>query len=115
MLREVKNEDGSVKRWTEMRFRAPIPGIKADFTRSIRARFKRNADKILNHLRDKANEVIKYQGSHTGYSEVKVFWDAEESKEMTPSQKVALLLTLTGVLQSDSRKALKLASEVPGF
>ena len=97
-------------------FRSPEPAKKADFVRSIRSRFPKHADKILNHLRDKANELLNYTHKSSGYSEVRVLWDTELDKEMTNVQKVALLLQLTGELAKDGTKELKKkVKEVPGF
>jgi hypothetical protein len=71
------------------------PPLSAAFVKSIRARFsKKNADGILKHLMDKANELIDHRGS--GYSEVQLLWDTEKNQEMTPAQKMDFLLLATG-------------------
>lgn len=91
-------------------FPPATPAKSAEFVRSIRQRFPKHADAILNHLRVKANEHHNHTDKASGYSGAKILWDTERDEEMNPAQKVALLLQLTGVGTKG-----KLAKEVPGF
>lgn len=98
----------------------PRPPLSAAFVKSIRTRFsKKNADGILKHLMDKANELIDNPGS--GYSMVQLLWDTEKKQEMTPAQKMDFLLLATGGPSRDedrfksSWKKGHLAGEVEGF
>jgi len=106
-----KDKDGN-KLSPKLIFRPPLPARKAEFVRSIRCRFK-NATAILNHIREKANELLNHTDHDSGYSEIKILWDTEQNQEMTPAQKVAFLLQHTGVLGTE--KKWKLAREAPGF
>ena len=61
----------------------------AAFVRSVRERFKHNADGILKYLMSAANDYLSASDRVSGYSQASIPFDREVGRDMTPAQRVA--------------------------